>query len=200
MTHNRQATAISKPFNHDTERDQKKDTAMSTQPDDLDTLSAIWILASNDENPLITYDGLTYRLGLPKGYDTRSVVKSRPELFRPGASQSRLDDWKSELREGRHQPGWIKNIADPQKRLATIEALGKEDVFRSQFRTHAGADRSPIEIIKWGLEHLDRLRKAKAEAKDAVAKKWQMWLLFWVSLAGVVSQFLIAFAKYKEWI
>ena len=81
-----------------------------------------------------------------------------------------------------------------------IEKLGPEDVFRSQFRAHANAEKSPIEIIKWGLEHLDRLRKAKVDAKDASAKRWQMWLVFWVSLLGVLSQFAIAFAKHKGWL
>ena len=42
--------------------------------------------------------------------------------------------------------------------------------------------------------------KAKAEAKDAAGKRWQMWLVFWISLLGVVSQFGIAFAKYRGWI
>lgn len=37
--------------------------------DDLDTVSAIWILASHDENPLITYTGLIHRLGLPANCD-----------------------------------------------------------------------------------------------------------------------------------
>ena len=75
-----------------------------------------------------------------------------------------------------------------------------QDVFRSQFRTNTNAEKSSIDIIKWGLEHLDRLRKAKVDARDASAKKWQMWLVFWVSVVGVVSQFAIALAKYKGWL
>lgn len=46
------------------------------------------------------------------------------------------------------------------------------DIFRSQFRAYAGDERSPIKIIKWGLEHLDRLQKARAEANDASVKRW----------------------------
>jgi hypothetical protein len=168
--------------------------------DELDIVSAIWILASNDENPLITYAGLVQRLGLPANYDVKSVVASRPELFRPGAQDSRVEAWKAEMRRGKSLPGWIKTIAEEAQGRDAIEALGSNDIFRSQFRAHTNAERSPIEIIKWGLEHLDRLRKAKAEAKDANAKRWQMWLVFWISLLGVASQFAIAFAKYKGWI
>lgn len=174
--------------------------ATNSELDDLDIVSAIWILASNDENPLITYRGLIHRLGLSDENAIRKVVGSRPELFRPGATPSRIDQWKAELRLGKGVPGWIKAIPDAIERRATIDRLGSSDVFRSQFRAHADAERSPIEIIKWGLEHLDRLRKAKFEANDASAKKWQMWLIFWVTLLGVASQFVIAFAKYKNWI
>lgn len=174
--------------------------ASRTEIDDLDTLSAIWILASNDENPLITYKGISYRLGLPAACDVEAVVASRPELFRPGATEARIEAWKINMRNGKSLPGWIKAIQNETERSATIEAICFKDVFRSQFRAHSDAQKSPIEIIKWGLDHLDRLRKAKAEAKDASAKKWQMWLVFWVSIIGVVSQFAIAFAKYKDWI
>ena len=168
--------------------------------DDLDTVSAIWILASNDENPLITYKGLIHRLGLPPSCDVRAIIASRPELFRPGATDARMSAWKANLRLGKSLPGWLKAIEDSSERSAAIEALSVSDVFRSQFRAHSGAERSPIEIIKWGLEHLDRLRKARAEANDASVKRWQMWLVFWVTLLGVVSQFVIAFAKYKGWL
>jgi hypothetical protein len=174
--------------------------ATAPAPDDLDILSAIWILASNDENPLISYRGLVFRLGLPATCDIRAIVRSRPELFRLGATQHRIDQWKSELLAGKSLPAWIRDIADTRERQATIEKLGPEDVFRSQFRAHANVERSPIEIIKWGLEHLDRLRKAKVEANDSSAKKWQMWLVFGATLLGVVSQFGIAFAKHMCWI
>lgn len=174
--------------------------ATRRETDDLDTVSAIWILASNDENPLITYTGLIHRLGLPADCDIRAIVASRPELFRPGATETRINSWKTNLRAGKRLPGWVKAITNDAERSAAIEAITPNDVFRSQFRAHSSAERSPIEIIKWGLEHLDRLRKARAEEGDASVKRWQMWLVFWVTLLGVVSQFAIAFAKYKGWL
>lgn len=173
---------------------------MPHDPDDLDTVSAIWILASNDENPLITYKGIIHRLGLSENCNVKAIVASRPELFRLGATESRINSWKAKLRDARTLPGWIREIADDSERSAAIEALSKNDVFRSQFRANINAERSPIEIIKWGLEHLDRLRKARTEANDASVKRWQMWLVFWVTLLGVVSQFAIAFAKYNGWL
>ena len=174
--------------------------SVSPAADDLDVVSAIWILASNDDNPIITYSGLNHRLGLPEDYNVKMLVASRPELFRPRVPESRLKTWKDRMLSGKSIPGWLTAIENSEERGAAIEAITREDVFRSQFRAHSNAERSPIEIISWGLEHLDRLRKARAEANDASAKKWQMWLVFGVSLIGVISQFLIAFSKYKGWI
>jgi hypothetical protein len=168
--------------------------------EDIDLLSAIWILASNDENPLITYLGLTHRLGLHADYDVRATVGKRRELFRPGATVGRILAWKDEMRTGRNIPGWIAALDSPSDRTAAIEAITPNDVFRSQFRTQAKAERSPVSVITWGLEHLERIRKGKVEAQDANAKKWQMWLVFGVSAAGVISQFGIAYARYRRWI
>jgi len=60
----------------------------------LDILSSIWVLASNDENPQITYEGIRYRLGLPDDFDVRTLVQSRGELFRQQIQQKQLDSWQ----------------------------------------------------------------------------------------------------------
>ena len=54
--------------------------------EELDLVSAIWILASNDETSLITYRGIQYRLDLPTAFDIKALIARRPELFRPGAN------------------------------------------------------------------------------------------------------------------
>ena len=162
--------------------------------DELDLLSSIWIMASNDENHLITYEGIRYRLDLPPDFDVKSLVKKRPELFRHGTSQIVLDDWKSKmLLNARSAPVWIRAITDDQERLRKINARSSDDVFRSQFRAQRASDRSPIEIITWGLEHLDRLRKAKMEEREATAKSWQMWLVFVVGLLGIAVSIFLKF-------
>jgi hypothetical protein len=140
--------------------------------DDFDILAAIWILASNDDNPIMTYQGITYRLGLPKDYDAKRLVKSRPELFRSGLPAHRLKEWKAVLLTGRHLPSWIRDIQDGTTQRATIEALTSEDVFRSQFRAERDALKSPVEIIDWGLQHIDRLRKAFVEVREEKVKRW----------------------------
>ena len=75
--------------------------------DDLDILSAIWILSCNDENPILTYKGITTRLGLPDKFDARTLIRSRSELFRPGTLNSRLDAWKKLMKSGKSRPAWI---------------------------------------------------------------------------------------------
>lgn len=165
--------------------------------EDLDLISAIWILACNDDNPLITYRGLSRRLGLADDFDIVRVVRSRPELFRPGVTRRRLETWKEEMRANKRIPGWIRDLPTSAERLAAIENLQTADVFRSQFRSQAiQEERSPIEVIRWGLEHLDRLRKATSEVKEARVRRIQMWLVFFVGLGGIVTQ--IAMATLRE--
>jgi hypothetical protein len=161
--------------------------------DEFDVLSAAWILACNDENPIVTYDGLKHRLSLPSSYDIRSLIAKRGELFRKGVSDDRLQQWKKEMLSGKGVPSWIKVLDSEVDRRKKINEISAHDVFRSQFRTSKeNADKSPIEIINWGLQHIDRLRKAKLESKDVSAKQWQVWLVFATAVVGVVVQIIIA--------
>jgi hypothetical protein len=139
--------------------------------DDLDILSAIWILSCNDENPIITYKGISARLELPDAFDVRALVRSRTELFRPGVLHSRLGAWKEKMMNGRSRPGWILEIKDASMQDEAIANLTKNDVFRNQFRTEDGAPKCTIEIIDWGLNHIDRLRKSAVEEREARAKR-----------------------------
>lgn len=155
--------------------------------DDLDLISAIWILTSNDANSIITYEGIRYRLELSAGYDVKQLVASRVELFRPSVSQDRLDRWKEEMRHNRSLPGWISDIPDPAKRAAQIDALTTDDVFRTQFRAAENAPPSSVEIIDWGLQHVDRLRRAGLESREERFK----WI---TGLAFPIASMLIAIA------
>jgi hypothetical protein len=68
-------------------------------------------------------------------------------------------------------------------------------VFRSQFRVEDNAPRATLEVIDWGLQHIDRLRKASYEAKDKSAKSWQMWLVFGASLLNIAATIISALLK-----
>lgn len=162
-----------------------------TASDDYDILSAIWILASNDDNPIITHKGIKYRLGLPDDYDVRGLVRSRAELFRDGIPAQRLAEWKQVLRTGKHLPSWIRDIEDKDVQKTTIDSLAPDDAFRSQFRAERDALRSPIEIIDWGLQHIDRLRKSTVETREEKIRRWtSMWiplLSLFIALSAVIS-------------
>lgn len=138
--------------------------------DESGILSAIWILACNDENPLLLYDSTIFRLGLPESYDLEGLIKRHGELFRQKCPEFRLEEWKKEMLKGNHLPLWIREIEDTKERKALINSLEPDDVFRSQFRANAKAPRSDISIIDWGLEHIERIRKAKIETKE---EKWK---------------------------
>jgi hypothetical protein len=146
-------------------------------PDYYDVVSAIWILSCNDENPIITNSGVVDRLALPVGYDVSSMIRGRRELFRPGVTRSRLERWKTQLRAGRGLPAWLQEIADPNDREQRISAISADDVFRNQFRITEDAPRCDLTIINWGLEHIERLRKAALDARNERRQRWSTMIV-----------------------
>jgi hypothetical protein len=165
------------------------------EPDVFDILSATWILASNDENEMITYEGIKSRLNLPANYRLKELIQSRGELFRKGVPASRLREWKGEMHTGRHLPVWIKDIDDVTEKNKAIENLTADDVFRSQFRAGKDSPQSPIEIINWGLEHIDRMRKASINAREQSVKRWEIWLVFFLSIINIIVTIIVALLK-----
>jgi len=161
----------------------KKKQKSITTASDLETLSAIWILACNDDNPQITYNGIKYRLGLDSDFSIKELVSNRPELFIKKTSEKLLNSWKTEMRIGRKLPSWIKGIEITDERIATIENLTINDVFRSQFRVEANSRRSDIEVINWGLQHIERLGKAELDKKH---EKTRIFSSIWLPLASII--------------
>lgn len=176
----------------------RKDNKKHGGPDDFDILSAVWILASNDENPMITYNSVIYRLGLSDDYDMRNLIAKHGELFRRGVLQSRLNNWKQQMRENKRLPSWIRDIEDQAERQAAIDNLTTNDIFRSQFRAEREAPKSPVEIIDWGLKHIDRLRQAKLETYRQVAQRWEIWLVFTVGILNMIVTVVLFVASLSQ--
>jgi hypothetical protein len=145
--------------------------SVSAEKFDEDLLPAIWILSCNDENPIITYRGIALRIGITEA-EAKKLVSERRELFRPGIRLSRLNSWKDRMRAGKNLSGWLLEIADVDERRKAIDALSPNDVFRNQFRVEDGAPKCSIEIINWGLSHLDLIRKNAAMAREERLKRW----------------------------
>jgi hypothetical protein len=164
------------------------------EPDIFDILSATWVFACNDENSIITYTGLHHRLALSPAFDIRGLVRKRTDLFRLRIPPSQLDAWKVAMREKKRVPVWIESMPRDQQ-AAAIDALAPNDGFRSQFRANALAERSSLEILKWGLEHIQNLRKAHYEAKTTTAKSWQMWLVVAIGVLNIVATLGITYWK-----
>ena len=183
------------------------DTAHRATPhaemDDLDVVSAMWIFACNDDSPIITYEGVKYRLNLPADFDVKRLVRGHGDLFRPTAPTSELEAWKEELRGGPEKPpkgvpSWILALPTKEARLQIIDAITRDDVFRSQFRTELEAKRSDLTMLNWGLERLDRTRKARAESRESAERQWQMWLVFGIGVANVITTVAAASLKGKK--
>ena len=173
-----------------------KKVLITDAPDRFAVLTAMWILASNDENPIMTYKSIQYRLDLPENIDIRELVYSRGELFRRGLQQDRLDEWKLKLtQKPKNRPSWIRALGSDDKQLKAIQGLSVDDIFRSQFRALEGAPKSPIEIIDWGLQHIDRLRKASMETKEQYAKSKEVKFVLLISAINAIISLLAFFTR-----
>lgn len=168
---------------------------MACDLEEFDLVSAVWIFSCNDENHVITYEGIRERLGLDASFDVRGLILKRRELFRPGAPPDELEEWQSSMRKGSRLPTWIALIEDHSKRVNIIDSLSQKDVFRSQFRPNRGSPKSGVEVLGWGLEHIDRIRKSKVASQEASAKSWQMWLVFFIGLANIIATIAVAVVK-----
>ena len=161
--------------------------------DKFDVLSAVWVLTCNDPISVMTYKGIEYRLNLPTAYDIESLIQERGELFRPQIPLERLEEWKAEMRSvSKQRPAWVRELDSETSQLQAIEDLSVDDVFRSQFRIGKGKDAfpSPLTTIDWGLQHIERLRKANLEVREEVIKRWQLWSVILLSIINIVVTML----------
>jgi hypothetical protein len=165
------------------------------KPDVFDMVSATWVFSCNDENPIITYEGLRHRLNVDSSFDVKALVAGRGDLFRLGAPRRRLEEWKEQMRADRQLPSWIRDVTEDTLRQKLIDGLSSDDVFRCQFRAEDAAPKVPLEVLKFGLEHIDRLRKVHSEAHEKSAKSWQMWLIFSVGLLNIAATIFAAILK-----
>src|SRR5215203_1922782 len=180
--------------------ERQKRVVTLAKADDYDTLAAIWVLACNDDDPIITYRGLIRRLGPDTPYDIDDIeviVASRPELFRRGGvSDNRFDRWKEKMSNKPRQalPSWLRDMERESDRKDAIEKLTPEHVFRSQFRVKEDAPPSEIDIIDWGLQHIERIRQARVEASSELATKQQFYLVLAVSILNIIVTFIATIA------
>jgi hypothetical protein len=179
----------------------KRKSPPNPNTDEYGLLAAIWILSCNDQIAYMTYEGIKYRLGLSGEYDLRGLVASRGELFRAKVPQNRLDQWKREMLTGEHLPSWIRE-KDKSERQVAIERLTPEDLFRNQFRTEANAPRAQLEIITWGLEHIETIRRAGVENREERTKRWTSFriplLSTIVALVAVIGGSLLQWANIQS--
>ncbi len=169
----------------------KKRHRAKSDRDKFDVLSAVWVLACNDPISIMSYNGIKFRLKLSTDYDIESLIEERGEFFRPGIPSRRLEEWKTAMQlQVSKRPAWIRDLEDEASQLEAINALSVDDVFRSQFRTEKDAPPSTLEVLGWGLQHIERLRKANLEAREEVIKRWQLWSVIILSVVNIVVTLL----------
>lgn len=155
---------------------------LNIKQDDFDILTSVWVLSCNDENSIISFEGIKHRLSLDKDFDLNKLIESRRELFRTNVPSTRIEEWKKQMLQGKRLPAWIR-LYKNDERTKKINSLTTTDCFRCQFRTENRAAKAPLEIIDWGLKHIDRLRKAEFETNDFKIKKWTN---IWIPLVSLI--------------
>jgi hypothetical protein len=166
--------------------------------DDLDFLASIWILSCNEENSIITYEGLKYRLNPPSHIDLKKLIHSRVELFRRRVPEHRLNEWKTEKLRGEKLPSFLCAL-DADERKVKINSIKVDDVFRNQLRAEVGSERTSLEILSWGLQHIDNMRKSRAEKREGKLKKWTSMVLPLSSLIlALLSVGVTGYFQYKN--
>ena len=88
------------------------------------------------------------------------------------------------------RPAWIRDLEDQASQLEAIKVLSVDDVFRSQFRPEKDAPPSTLEVLSWGLQHIERLRKANLEAREEMIKRWQLWSVIILSVVNIAVTLL----------
>jgi hypothetical protein len=151
-------------------------------------VSAIWILSCNDPIPTMTYDYILKRLGLNEE-EVKELIKNHKELFSTSISPNWREAWKNKMLKGELLPSRIASKTDPTEKKKEIEELVKKDLFRSQFRLSCSASITPIEITKWGLEHIEKTRKAQNEVKE---EWWKKLKEIWIPLVSIFASIIIS--------
>jgi hypothetical protein len=157
-------------------------TATEKKWQEAGTVWSIWMMASQDQTPFLSYQSVASRLYGPiregevltaRVDEVRNLVGRWRELFRPSAHPKDFEEWKHKLDESftRVQkeeppvgpyPEWLLDLSVPDQE-AQLAKL-KQSVFRSQLRIRQGAGKSPPEDIKFGLDYIDSMRSALLDA------------------------------------
>lgn len=160
---------------------------------EFDILTSVWIMASNDQNPFMLYETVRRRLDLPDNYPLEKIIAKRSELFRKKVPEYRIDslkkDWikKCDLDE-KKIPSFLQKFQTKEERINYLNSISEKDIFRSQFRIENDADRSDIEIIDWGLKHIERLRNNLIEERE---KKKRNYKEIWIPIGSLILTMII---------
>jgi hypothetical protein len=70
------------------------------------------------------------------------------------------------MKKGKQLPSWISEMKSNEERALAIDALSSDDVFRNQSRTEVSATKCALEVMNWGLQHIERLTQAAADKRE----------------------------------
>lgn len=161
--------------------------------EEFDVLSSVWIMANNDDDSLMFYESVKNRLGLHSKYQLKEIITKRSELFRRKISKHRLDllkiKWHAECAKAHPKmPSFIFRLDTAQERTDLIDSITEDDIFRSQFRVKDDAPKADIEIIDWGIKHIERLRNNLIDKKE---KRKRILKEIWIPFGSILLTMII---------
>ena len=118
----------------------------------------------------------------PKFYD--DYISSR---FIQKGNIDKLKDKKNF--KNQQLPSRIANKDDIKDKFLEIQKISDKKTFMSQFRLSPTDEPSPIEILEWGLEYIEKHREIKKDIKE---EKWKKWKEFVIPSASIFASILIA--------
>ncbi len=137
---------------------------------ELDFIASVWTFACVTKNAKVEYKNIDHRYKKQFG-DSKKVIDSHRILFLEGrVDPGELIKIKWLLLLSR--PAWLIEWAKESKQTeyAAISNLQSEDFFSTQDRFLDTTPPSPVEVLKWGLEHIERLRNKKKEDDEKFGK------------------------------
>lgn len=155
----------------------KKTQLKKDSPEYFKILSAIWMISNTEECPLILYKQLYISLKISESIDLKGIIQDNREFFKHGSNQKELDIMKTIWKRDGLNPDYLKTSQKSEEVNNNIDKIGTDDVFKSYFRISGCNEKTSIEIINWGVNHIDKLQQAIKDKKKYMIFRFSAILL-----------------------
>lgn len=135
-------------------------------------LFAIWIMASNEKQPIMFYRSLMEKLYFKNEEELREMISNNRELFWP-MSEAVIKFFKKHYKANHDFcPRWMSDGKTHEEIDATIDLLQSNDAFTCQFRRNVDDPRCSDEIREWGSNYIEKKWNLEVKANEELHRFW----------------------------